>query len=115
MARRKADDKLKEQIARAILSNAVGFIPGWMQTLGQTGAPRKKGAPEVVPPQTRVQAARTGMELVSKLLPDMGATGSGEELLRKLGQIEKTTPFEPAEVGDWSEDSELDGQEADLG
>jgi hypothetical protein len=115
MARRKADDKLKEQIARAILANAVEYIPGWIETLGKTGSPRKKGQQDVVSAQTRVQAARTGMDLVSKLLPDMGATGSGEELLRKLGQIEQdATPIAPPEVGDWSEDPELDGQEADM-
>jgi hypothetical protein len=110
-----AKDPLKEKISRIILENIGDYIPGWLETLGKLGAPPKAGVKQVVDGRTRVTAAKTGMDLVSKLLPDVASGAGGQSLLEKLSRAERLTDTEPAEGGDWPTDPDLEDEKTGLG
>ncbi len=110
----RAKDPLKENISRIILQNIGNYIPGWLQTLGELGAPTKAGKKELVDGRTRVQAAKTGMDIVNKLLPDVGSSSGGEELLRRLRRAGQLTDTEPAAGGDRTILPVMEGEEADM-
>ena len=99
MGRRKVNDDLKTRIARIVLEEAAGYLPGWLETLGVLGSPPKKGAP-VIDPRSRVSAAKTGVDFVTKFIGDAGASAAGEQLLRRLEEVGRATVPEPAESGD---------------
>src|SRR3990167_3193890 len=126
----KRNDPLKQAIARVVLSQAVDYLPGCIETLGRIGSPPKQGE-AAVDAKSRVSAAKTLVDFVTKLIGDAGATEAGSGLLGELAKMEKAaaryerdtddgdddaegaSPLD-AEGGDWSEDPELEGQEADM-
>lgn len=111
----KAKDPLKEKISNIILENIGKYIPGWLETLGKLGAPPKGKSPLVVDGKTRVAAAKTGMDLVNKLLPDVGSSSGGEELLKGLRRAGQLADTERAEDGDRPSDPLVESEEDDMG
>jgi len=125
----KRNDPLKQAIARVVLSQAVDYLPGCIETLGRIGSPPKKGE-AAVDAKSRVSAAKTLVDFVTKFIGDAGATEAGSGLLGELAKMEKaaeryerdadddddadgSSPI-GTEGGDWPEDPELEGQEADM-
>ncbi|HLA81853.1 MAG TPA: hypothetical protein VJP78_09615 [Thermoleophilia bacterium] len=125
----KRNDPLKQAIARVVLSQAVDYLPGCIETLGRIGSPPKQGE-AAVDAKSRVSAAKTLVDFVTKFIGDAGATEAGSGLLGELAKMEKAaaryerdtdddddaegaSPLD-AEGGDWSEDPELEGQAAHL-
>src|SRR3990167_5200249 len=121
----KRNDPLKQAIARVVLSQAVDYLPGCIETLGRIGSPPNKGE-AAVDAKSRVSAAKTLVDFVTKFIGDAGATEAGSGLLGELAKMEKaaarydtddddggSSPLD-AEGGDWPEDPELEGQEADM-
>jgi len=117
------NDPLKQAIARVVLSQAVEYLPGCIETLGRIGSPPKKGE-TLVDAKSRVSAAKTLVDFVTKFIGDAGATEAGSGLLGELAKMEKaaeryaidddgSSPVD-AESSDWPEDPELEGQEADM-
>lgn len=86
----KNKDDLKTRMARIVLERALenGALLGWLDTLGELGRPPKKGEKNPVPPQTRVQAARAGIDFVSKFLGDAATSEAGQDLLQELTKLE---------------------------
>ena len=122
----KRNDPLKQAIARVVLSQAVDYLPGCIETLGRIGSPPKKGE-AAVDAKSRVSAAKTLVDFVTKFIGDAGATEAGSGLLGELAKMEKVAArYERdtddasgasplgTEGGDWPEDPELEGQEAHL-
>src|SRR3989304_7972342 len=123
----KRNDPLKQAIARVVLSQAVDYLPGCIETLGRIGSPPKKGE-AAVDAKSRVSAAKTLVDFVTKFIGDAGATEAGSGLLGELAKMEKaaeryerdaddddgSSPI-GTEGGDWPEDPELEGQEAAMG
>ena len=123
MARKPQADRLRQLLADQVIEAMIPFIPGWVKTLGQAGSPGNKQ----VSPATRVTAAKTGIELVTKFMSS-GTSVGGEDLLKKLQGLEDSpTPTEdddndddsaPNPDGtagdDWTEDPDLGSQEADM-
>ena len=121
----KRNDPLKQAIARVVLSQAVEYLPGCIETLGRIGSPPKKGE-AAVDAKSRVSAAKTLVDFVTKFIGDAGATEAGSGLLGELAKMEKAAQRyaddddddgpspSGAEGGDRPEDPELEGQEADM-
>lgn len=105
-------DPLKEKVSRIILENIGDYIPGWLQTLGELGAPPRARSKLTVDAKTRVSAAKTGMDIVNKLLPDVSESAGRQALLEKLARAGE---FEPPEGGDWTSDPKPESEEADMG
>src|SRR3989304_3372634 len=84
----KRNDPLKQAIARVVLSQAVDYLPGCIETLGRIGSPPKKGQ-AVVDAKSRVSAAKTLVDFVTKFIGDAGATEAGSGLLGELAKMEK--------------------------
>ena len=125
----KRNDPLKQAIARVVLSQAVDYLPGCIETLGRIGSPPKKGE-AAVDAKSRVSAAKTLVDFVTKFIGDAGATEAGSGLLGELAKMEKAaaryerdtdddddagsaSPLD-AEGGDWPEDPELEGETPNL-
>jgi len=113
MGRRKVNDDLKTRIARIVLEEAIPYLPGWMETLGKLGAPPEKGE-AVIDPRSRVSAAKTGVDFVTKFIGDAGASAAGEKLLRRLEEVGQAAATEPSESGGWPEDSVERGEDPDM-
>ena len=114
MGRRKSgDDDLKTRIARVVLEEAIAYLPGWLETLGKMGSPPKKGDP-VMDPRSRVSAAKTGVDFVTKFIGDAGASAAGEQLLRRLEEVGRTAATEPSEGGSGPEDPVERGEDPDM-
>ncbi|KKL08195.1 hypothetical protein LCGC14_2578250, partial [marine sediment metagenome] len=103
MARRKAGDDLKTRIAEIVLQSAIPYLPGWMETLGKLGSPPEKGEP-IIDPRSRVSAAKTGVDFVTKFIGDAGASAAGKDLLEELEKIGRAADPEPSESGSRPED-----------
>ena len=101
--RSKPSDDLKARIARVVLEEGIKYLPGWLETLGQMGAPPEKDKP-VIDPRSRVSAAKTGVDFVTKFIGDAGASAAGEKLLKELEKVGRAAVPEPSEGGDRPED-----------
>ena len=111
-------DDLKTQMARIVIQLVLseGHLEGWLGTLGELGRPPEKGEKSPTPPHVRVQAAKTGVEFVTRFLGDAGASAAGQDLLRKLSEIADIADDDTdgTESGDRASDSELPTEEDDL-
>ena len=92
-------DEMKSRLARVVLERVLsqGHLQGWLDTLGELGKPPAKGTKSAVPAQTRVTAAKAGVDFVTKFLGDAGATQAGQDLLAELGRMEKMGEGAPDE------------------
>ncbi len=111
--RSKPSDDLKTRIARVVLEEGIRYLPGWLETLGKMGAPPKKGE-AVLDPRSRVSAAKTGVDFVTKFIGDAGASAAGEQLLRRLEEVGRAATPEPTEGGDRPEDPVERGEDPDM-
>ena len=111
--RSKPSDDLKARIARVVLEEGIKYLPGWLETLGNMGAPPKKGDP-VMDPRSRVSAAKTGVDFVTKFIGDAGASAAGEKLLKELEKVGRTAATEPSEGGSGPEDPVERGEDPDM-
>jgi hypothetical protein len=91
----------KQLLMETMLDELIKHVGGWIATLGSAGSPKNRK----VNAQTRVTAAKTGIDLVMKLM-GQSPNYDGEKL---LGELEALT--EQAEAGmDVDEDDEDAGE-----
>ena len=79
---------LAQQALQAIAE--TNAVDGWLRTLAEVGRPPAPGQRADVPANTRVQAARAGLDLLTRLVGDVADTEAGQHLLAALGKMEET-------------------------
>ena len=84
MVKPRSSELLRQELIDKIMASALNHIEQWIATLGSVGSMRNKH----VQPTARVAAAKTGIDLVTKLITMGGASVAGEELLKQLGELE---------------------------
>lgn len=110
-------DDLKSKIARTVLEEALPYLAGWIQTLGEMGRPTKKGKP-VVDPRVRVQAATKGVDFVTKFIGEAAMSDAGADLLAELSKLASITEgyedAEPTAGGTGLPDPLVEGEDNDM-
>ena len=69
----------RQVLTDTMLDELIKYVAGWIATLGSAGSPKNRK----VNPQTRVTAAKTGIDLVMKLVGS-STNRDGEKLLGEL-------------------------------
>jgi hypothetical protein len=95
----KATDVFSDEIQKKLEE----YAPGWLDTLGELGAPPDNTGGKTKPsvaPNVRAQAAKVGLDLYSKMVGPGGAVPKGKALIEALAA---------ARNGDQPDDDESDG------
>jgi len=78
----------RRRIPQAIVDQLLEYAPGWIHTIGKVGAPPKTGEKEAYDVRSRLAAAKTGLDLFSKLAIDGDVGEAGKALLDKLNKLQ---------------------------
>lgn len=101
-------EMLKQQLIDSLMTAAIGHVGEWIHTLGSSGSMKNKK----INPAARVTAAKTGIDLVTKLVTMGGASYTGEALLDELAALETTPPMTDDAYADYNPDND-DADESD--
>lgn len=85
-----AKQKAIRVIPDHIIQKIWDYVPGWLETIGETGAPSKDGEKNALDPRTRATSAKVGLDLFVKLLPTEDTSEAAKGLmadLQKLGTV----------------------------
>ncbi len=111
----KSSSFFDEEIANLI----VEYVPGWLKTIGDIGAPPdgdqadRKGQAKYAAPNVRAQAAKIGLDLFSKMVGD-GEAPKGKELLAKLKQAREMKEGDLGQLDDPAGPAPLGESPADV-
>lgn len=121
MAKSKSRSGVAQRIIETALQAMAPYVPYWIETLGRAGAPPNKRGALAVGGNVRVQAAKSGMDFLSKYLEEADEFAGQDllEQLRKMGELSdeaETGPPEPDGTAgrDWPGDPDLPGEDDDL-